>query len=196
MVLLILGLVLFLGPHSFTMARGARARLIDRIGLGAYKGLYSVITIVGLVLIVVGYGNYRAGGYIQVWTPPIFTRHLALPLVWAAFVMLASAYFPGRIRSALKHPMLAAVKTWAVAHLISNGDLGSIILFGSFLVWAVVDRISVKRRASEGHGEPAPVPGKPLNDVIAVLLGTALFFIFAMWLHPMLIGVPVWPGRS
>src|SRR3712207_2723514 len=137
MTLLILGLVLFLGTHAFTMARGPRASLRARMGEGPYKGVYSLLSLAGIVLISIGYGRYRAAGYIPVWDPPVWTRHLSLLLVWFAFVAFVAAYLPGRIKSTLKHPMLASVKIWALAHLIANGDLGSIILFGSFLVWAV-----------------------------------------------------------
>ena len=143
--LLILGLIVFLGTHAFTMARGPRARLIQRIGEGPYKGLYSLASALGIVLIAVGYGQYRAHGWIDVWQPPVWTRHLALVLVWIAFVMVAAAYLPGRIKRTLKHPMLAGVKVWALAHLLANGDLGSILLFGSVLAWAVAARIGAKR---------------------------------------------------
>ncbi len=197
MALLILGLIVFLGTHVFTMARGPRARLIERIGEGPYKGLYSLVTLAGLILIVVGYGQYRAHGWIDVWQPPTWTRHLALVLVWVAFVMVAAAYFPGRIKGALKHPMLAGVKVWALAHLLANGDLGSILLFGSILAWAVAARISVKRRdVVRDHAGPAAAPAGGRNDVLAVVVGTAAFFVFAIWLHPWLIGVAVWPGRA
>src|SRR3954447_25919852 len=146
MTLLILGLILFLGTHAFTMARGPRARLRERLGEGAYKGLYSLVSLVGIVLIAIGFGRYRAAGYIPVWDPPVWTRHLTLLLVWFAFVAFVAAYFPGRIKRTLKHPMLAGVKLWAAAHLLANGDLGSIVLFGSILAWAVMARISAKRR--------------------------------------------------
>jgi uncharacterized membrane protein len=150
MAILILGLIVFIGAHAFTMARAARARAIARLGEGPYKGLYSLVSLLGLILIVWGYGSYRAGGYVQVWDPPVWTRHLALPLVWLAFVAMVAAYIPGRIRRALKHPMLAGLKIWALAHLLANGDLGSIILFGALLAWAVVARIAAKRRDEVG----------------------------------------------
>ncbi|MBF9234029.1 NnrU family protein [Microvirga alba] len=193
MTLLVVGLIVFLGIHLFTMARGWRAGLIAKIGEGPYKGLFSLLALSGLVLIVIGYGQYRQAGYIPVWDPPVWARHLALPLVWIAFVCFPAAYLPGRIKALLKHPMLAGVKTWAFAHLLANGDLGSILLFGSFLAWAVMARISVKYR-----GEPVPAPPPPgiRNDLLAVLIGTAAYVAFAVWLHPLLIGVPVLPGRG
>ena len=196
MLILILGLIIFLGTHVFTMRREARAAAIARLGEGPYKGLYSLISLLGLVLIVWGFGRYRANDWIDVWYPPVFTRHLALLLVWAAFVCLAAAYLPGRIKRALKHPMLAGVKIWALAHLLANGDLGSILLFGSILAWAVMARISVKRRRDEvrDHGGPVAEPAGWRNDILALAIGTILWFAFARWLHPLLIGVPVLPG--
>jgi uncharacterized membrane protein len=196
MALLVLGLIVFLGTHVFPMARGPRARLIARLGEGPYKGLYALVALAGLVLIVVGYGRYRAHDWIDVWYPPVWTRHLALPLVWAAFVMMASAYLPGRIKAALRHPMLAAIKVWAFAHLLANGDLGSILLFGSILAWAVAARISVKRRdEAAAHGAPAALGGWR-NDILALVIGTLAYGVFVVWLHPWLIGVPVLPGRA
>ncbi|MGO4386049.1 NnrU family protein [Microvirga sp. 2YAF29] len=196
MTLLVLGLIVFLGMHAFSMARTSRATLISSIGEGPYKGLYSLISLAGIVLIAIGYGHYRASGYIPVWDPPVWTRHLALPLVWVAFVCFAAAYLPGRIKRSLKHPMLAGVKIWAFAHLIANGDLGSILLFGSFLLWAVAARISVKRRdVADQHGGTA-APAGIRNDVLAIGIGTVVYLAFLFWLHPMLIGVPVLPGRA
>nr|WP_281409355.1 NnrU family protein [Microvirga terricola] len=191
--MLIVGLIVFFSVHALTMARTWRAGIIAKIGEGPYKGLYSLVSLAGLVLIIIGYGQYRQAGYIPVWDPPVWTRHLALPLVWIAFVLFPAAYLPGRIKAAVKHPMMAGVKIWAFAHLLANGDLGSILLFGSFLVWAVTARISVKYR-----GEPAPVapPAGIRNDVLVVLIGTAAYAIFVIWLHPLLIGVPVLPGQS
>jgi uncharacterized membrane protein len=196
MTLLLLGLLVFLGTHAFTMARGPRARLVGRLGPGPYKALYSLLPFVGVVLIAIGYGRYRAAGLIPVWDPPVWTRHLALLLVWAAFVAFTAAYLPGRIKASLKHPMLAAVKVWALAHLLANGDLGSILLFGSFLAWAVAARISVKRRDEvRPHGGPAAAPSLR-NDAAAIAIGSVAYIVFAVWLHPALIGVPVLPGRA
>src|SRR5215212_1044660 len=181
--------------HSFSMARHNRAALIARIGEGPYKGLYSLVTLLGVVLIAIGYGQYRASGYIPVWDPPVWTRHLALILVWLAFICLAAAYLPGRIKARLKHPMLAGVKIWALAHLLANGDLGSILLFGSVLVWAVLARISAKRRDEvRDHAGPAAAPAGARNDILAVAIGTAIFLAFLYRLHLWLIGVPVLPG--
>jgi len=195
--LLVLGLILFLGTHSFSMARSSRAASIATLGEGAYKGLYSVLSLAGLVLISIGYGQYRSAGYIPVWDPPVWTRHLALLLVWFSFVLIVAAYLPGRIKRTLKHPMLAGVKVWALAHLLANGDLGSILLFGAILAWAVAARISVKRRdEAKPHGAPLEPPSGLRNDALAVAIGTVLYVAFVVWLHPLLIGVPVLPGRA
>lgn len=195
--LLIFGLILFLGMHAFSMARGRRAALIARFGEGAYKGLYSLVSVAGIVLVIVGFGQYREGGYIQVWDPPVWTRHLSLILVWLAFICIAAAYLPGRIKARLKHPMLAGVKLWAVAHLLANGDLGSMLLFGSFLIWAVLARISAKRR-DEGppHGAPRGFPAGFRNDALAIMIGTVAYGAFVLWLHPLLIGVAVLPTQG
>jgi uncharacterized membrane protein len=198
MTLLLLGLVLFIGMHAFSMARNARAAAIARLGEGPYKGLYALVSLVGVVLIAIGFGRYRAAGYIPVWDPPVWTRHLALLLVWFAFVFFAAAYLPGRIRNFAKgHPMLLGLKIWAAAHLLANGDLGSIILFGALLAWGVAARISAKRRDEvRDHAGPATVPAGWRNDVLALAIGTAAYVLFAFWLHPWLIGVPVVPGRG
>lgn len=202
MLLLILGLVLFLGTHALSMARGPRAGLIGRFGEGGFKIGYTLLSLVGLVLVSIGFGQYRASGYIPVWNPPVFTRHLALVLMLPVFVLLFAAYLPGKIRARTKHPMLLAVKIWATAHLLANGDLGSILLFGAFLAWAVAARISAKRRAlapgavAAQHGGPVAAPAGGRNDLIALGLGLALWFAFARWLHPLLIGVSVWPGTA
>lgn len=194
MAILILGLIVFIGAHAFTMAREQRASAIACLGEGPYKGLYSLVSLIGLVLIVWGFGQYRAGGYTQVWTPPVWTRHLALPLVWIAFVAFTAAYLPGRIRRALKHPMLAGLKIWAFAHLLANGDLGSMLLFGALLAWAVAARISTKRRDEVvDHGGPVAAPAGWRNDILAIVIGTAIYLIFLIWLHPLLIGVPALP---
>lgn len=194
MTLLVLGLIVFLGTHVFTMARGMRAGVIAKIGEGPYKGLYSLAALAGLVLIVIGFGQYRQAGYIPLWDPPVWTRHLSLPLVWISFVCLASAKLPmGWIRYRLKHPMLASVKIWAFAHLIANGDLGSILVFGSFLAWAVVARISVKYRDEAAGAGMATVPQGWLGDILAVVIGTLAYLAFVFWLHVLLIGVPVMP---
>ncbi len=197
MLLLLLGLAVFLGSHAFTMARAPRAAVIGRIGEGPYKGLYSLAALAGMVMISSGYAAYRAGGYVPVWDPPVGLRHLTLLLMWLGTVAFAAAYLPGRIKGALKHPMLVGVKVWALAHLLSNGDLGSMVLFSAILAWAVAARISAKRRDEvRVHAGPAAAPAGLRNDVLAVAIGTAAYVAFALWLHPWLIGVPVVAGRG
>ena len=192
--ILILGLAVFIGVHLVTTRREQRAALIARLGEGPYKALYSVLSIVGVVLIGWGFARYRAQGYIPVWEPPLWTRHVTVALVWPAIICVVAAYIPGGIKRALKHPMLVGVKLWAVAHLISNGDLGSIILFGGILAWAVVDRISLKRRSDPG-GPVIPVGGRR-NDIIAVVVGTVVYLALGFLFHPYVIGVPAFgPAR-
>jgi uncharacterized membrane protein len=182
-LVLVLGLVLFLGPHVLVTLRPQRAAVVKAIGEGPYKGLFAVVSIAGLYFIFKGFGIYRDAGLIPVWSPPYFMRHVTELLMLPACVFLAAAYLPGDIKRVLKHPMLVAVKTWAVAHLLTNGDLGGIILFGAVLAWAVYDRISLKHRSDPG-GLPIPMGGLR-NDVAAIIVGlilyVALFFPFHSW---------------
>lgn len=188
MLELMAGIVIFLGAHSFTTLRDKRTSVIERIGPLPYRILHSLVSLLGLVLIVRGFAHYRADGYIPVWTPPPWMSHITILLMWFAFVSLACmGKRPGRIRGWLRHPMLVAIKIWALAHLLANGDLGSMVLFGSFLAWAVYDRIAVKRRGDAG----APrVPGFTSADAIGVGVGTVAY-VAMIFLHPLLIGVPV-----
>ena len=192
LAILVLGLVVFLGIHVLVACRAQRASIIGSLGEVPYKVVFSVVSIVGVLLIGYGFGLYRATGWIDVWYPPVWTRHITVALVWPAIIFVTAAYLPGRIKTALKHPMLVGVKLWALAHLISNGDLGSIILFGSILGWAVFDRISLKRRTDAG-GPPIPVGGAT-KDVLAVVVGTLIYLALGFWFHPYVVGVPVF-GR-
>ncbi len=189
---MIAGLVVFLGAHTLTTQRELRARLIASTGEGTYKILYSLVSAVGLALIVWGFARYRATGMYAVWDPPVATKHIAAALMLLAVIMVVASYIRGRIYTTLKHPMLAGVKLWAAAHLLANGDLGSIILFGSFLAWAVFDRISLKRRSDAG-APPIPVGGMT-NDLIAVAVGVVAYLALAFAFHPAVIGVPVVGG--
>ena len=189
LLVMILGLVLFLGVHTLTTQRELRARVIASAGEGGYKIGYALVSLLGFALIVWGFAHYRATGMWEVWSPPAALKHVAVALMLPAVILVVAAYIRGRIYTALKHPMLAGVKLWAVAHLIANGDLGSIILFGSFLGWAVFDRISLKRRADTG-APPIPVGG-PGNDLIAVAVGLVAYLALAFAFHPVVIGVPV-----
>jgi uncharacterized membrane protein len=184
----ILGLVIFLGAHVFVTMRDRRAALVARLGEWPYRGLFSVVSIVGILLIAYGFADYRAAGMIPVWDPPAWTRHIVVALMWPASILVVAAYIPGNIKRVVKHPMLVGVKTWAFAHLCANGDLGGIILFGSVLAWAVYDRITLKHRSDPG-APPIPVGGGR-NDIIAVAVGTVLYLALGFVFHPIVIGVP------
>lgn len=188
LAILIVGLAVVLAPHILTAFCAARQDVVDRVGEGPYKGLYSLVSLIGLAGIVYGYASYRSAGYIQIWNPPLWTRHVAVALVWPAIICIVATYSPGRIKTTLKHPFLVGIKLWALAHLIANGDLGSILLFGSLLAYAVFDRISLKRRTDPGS-PPIPV-GRVKNDVIAVVGGTILYLLLGWLFHPYVIGVP------
>ena len=189
LLVMILGLVLFLGAHTLTTQRELRASVIASTGEGGYKIGYTLASVAGLALVTWGFANYRATGWIDVWYPPRALKHIAVALMLPAVILVVAAYLRGRIYTAVKHPMLSGVKLWAAAHLLANGDLGSIILFGSFLGWAVYDRISLKHRADAG-APPIPVGG-PANDLIAVAVGIVAYLALAFAFHPVVIGVPV-----
>jgi uncharacterized membrane protein len=188
MLQLILGLVLFLGIHSISIvALPARNAMAAKMGEWPFKGLYALIAIVGFVLIVLGYGQARLDPTI-LYTLPDWTRHIAMLLMLPAFPILLATYLPGRISQTLGHPMLVAVKIWALAHLLVNGTLADVLLFGGFLAWAVADRISMKRRPQR---DILRAPRSGFNDVIAVVGGLGIYLAFVFWLHTAWIGVPV-----
>jgi uncharacterized membrane protein len=190
MLYLIIGLVLFLGMHSVEIFSSTfRANAIARMGERPWKGLYTLISIVGFILIIWGYGQARQDP-VLLYAPPVWMRHLSALIMLPVFPLILAAYLPGRIKAALKHPMLAGVKFWALAHLLANGMLADVLLFGGFLAWAVADRISFKRRAVR------PIPTAPpskMNDVIAVVAGLAIYVAFVLWLHTWMIGVSPLP---
>jgi uncharacterized membrane protein len=188
MGMMLLGMVLFLGVHSVRIvADGGRDSLIRRLGPGAYKGLYSLASIAGFVLIVWGYGLTRTAP-VDLWMPPVWTRHVAALLTIPAFVLLAAAYVPGTaIKAAVGHPMVMGVKVWAFAHLISNGRLADVVLFGGFLAWAVLLYIASRKR--DRRTGTRYVAGPASRDVIAIVAGLAAWAAFAFWLHGALIGV-------
>jgi uncharacterized membrane protein len=193
MALLLAGLLLFIGAHLVPMWPRLRSGLLERLGGGPYRGLFSLLSLAGLVLIVMGYGRMQgmARGNPELWQPPGWIRHVVMPLMIPAAVLLVAAYVPSRIRTAVGHPMLAALMLWAFAHLLANGDLASVILFGSFLAWAVADRISVGQRQALGplgHAE-----GGVLQDVIAAAGGLALYAFMLLWGHRWITGVPLLP---
>lgn len=188
LTIMIAGLALFLGAHTLVTRRDQRAQVIARWGEGPYKLGFSLVSALGLALIVYGFARYRATGWIDVWSAPSWTRHVAVALMLPAVIFVVAAYVPGHIKRALKHPMLAGVKLWALAHLIANGDLGSIILFGSVLAWAVYDRVSLKHRTDPG-APPIPMGGWR-NDAIAVVVGVLVYLALGFVFHPIVIGVP------
>jgi uncharacterized membrane protein len=192
MGILVVGLVLFIGAHVFVTFRAQRDAVVARIGEWPYKGVMALVSAAGIILIGYGFGQYRATGWIDVWYPPRWTFYITQILMWPASICVVAAYSRGNIWRKLKHPMLVGVKTWAVAHLISNGDLGSIVLFGSILAWAVYDRITLKRRTDPG-APPIPVGGHR-NDTIALVIGTILYLALGLVFHPLVVGIPVF-GR-
>ena len=186
MPVLIIGLVIFLGIHSISIATpGLRVRAVASMGPNRWRGVYSLVSAAGFVLILYGFHLARQAPVV-LYVPPAWTRYLAFLLMLPVFPLILAAYLPGRIKSAMKHPMLAAVKFWALAHLLSNGTLADVLLFGSFLMWAIFDRISFKRRPPQVI-RTAP-PGR-FNDLIAVIAGLVLYVFFAMWAHMWLVGV-------
>jgi len=188
MALLILGLLLFLGVHSVRIvADDWRGRRIARTGLKPWKGLVTLVSLAGFALIVWGYGQARQAP-VTLYSPPLWTRHLAAALMVLSFILLTAAYVPGtRIKRAVGHPMVAGVKTWAFAHLLANGTLADVVLFGSFLVWAIADYVSARRR--DRVAGVVYLAGSIMQDVKAVVIGIIAWVVFAFWLHGWLIGV-------
>ena len=166
LAILVLGLVVFLGAHVFVSMRAERAKVIARLGQNGYRALFAAVALIGLAIIVWGYADYRAHGWIQVWSPPAFMRHVTVGLMLFSVIFVTAAFIPSHIKAKLKHPMLAGVKTWALAHLLSNGDLGSILLFGSFLAWGVYARIAAKRRGDRRRRRPRP-PAGPTTSLLS-----------------------------
>jgi uncharacterized membrane protein len=182
------GLAVFFGMHLYSAFRSREPdALAERMG-GAYKGLYSLVSLAAFVAFVWGYAN--VGLFINVWNPPSWTRHIAMALMLPAIVLIVAAYTPtGYMKKAVKHPMLTAVKLWALAHLTANGDLMSMILFGAFLLYAVVDRIAVKQRGDRGGA--AVVKPNIFGDLLALAIGIALYASMVTFLHYQLFGKPV-----
>jgi uncharacterized membrane protein len=190
MLWLVAGLVLFLGVHSVSIVSPQwRDAQVALRGEKAWKGLYSLVSLAGFVLLIVGYGAARQSPVV-LYQPPVWMRHLALLLMVPVFPLLIATYMPGRIKATVKHPMLVAVKLWAFAHLLANGMLHDVLLFGGFLAWAVADRISMKQRTQR----PLPgAPARPVNDLIVVVAGLVLYGVFVTWLHGRLFGVTPLP---
>ena len=190
MSILIIGLIIFLGLHSVRIfADGWRMRVQAQRGEGAWKGLYSVVSLIGFALIIWGYGLARQQPVV-LWVPPVAMRHIAALLMLFAIIMLVAAFVPGNaIKAKLHHPMTLSVKTWALAHLLANGNLADVLLFGSFLAWAVFCFIAARKRDRvAGTIYPA---GRALPTVMTVVIGVVAYGVFAVYLHKRLIGVPV-----
>lgn len=183
MTVFLLGLLIFFGAHLFTaVARRSRDAMVAKLGEGPYKGLYALVSLAGFALIVMGWPKADAS---ILYVAPGWTHHISYLLMIFAFILLAAAYLPaGKIAAGAKHPMLAGVKIWAVAHLLVNGDVRSVILFGAFLAYAVIDRIAVKRRNA-----PVRAPGPVTNDLIAVGVGVAAYAAIAFYGHQYIAGV-------
>ena len=188
MLVLIVGLVIFLGSHSVRIAdEGFRRRTIARLGEGGWKGLYSAVSLVGLILIVWGYGLSRLDPVV-LWNPPVWTKHVAVLLMLPAFVLFAAFLVPaGRIKARLGHPMILAVKVWELAHLLANGTLADLVLFGSLLVWAIAD-FAASRRRDRAAGT-VRVAGPARNDALAAGVGMLVWAAFIWRVHEWLIGV-------
>lgn len=193
MTVLILGLILFLGPHSVRIvAEPWRTQMLHRLGEKPWKGLYSLVSLIGFALIIWGYGLARYDPVV-LWQPPVAMRHIASLLTLASFILLTAAYVPGNsIKARLRHPMILGVKLWAFAHLLANGMAADLVLFGAFLLWAVLDYRAARERDREqsiSYGQ-----GKLVPSIVAVVIGTLLWAAFAFWLHRWWIGVAPFGG--
>lgn len=192
MTYLILGLIIFFGAHLFSTfrSRAPGKDIKEKLGYGPYMGLYTLVSVVGLGLIIWGFGAARPAPILYI--PPTGLAHLNLALMLPAMILLVAAYMPtGRIKKAVKHPMLLAVKIWAFGHLLANGELNSVLLFGSFLAYGVIDRIALKKRGDIGPGPDAPVSA--MGDIGSLVIGAGVYAVLLLWLHPILFGVPALP---
>jgi uncharacterized membrane protein len=188
MAYLVMGLVMFLGVHSVRIvADGWRTRALQQLGEGGWKGLYSLASLLGFALIIWGFGLARQQP-VLLWSPPVAMRHVASLLTLISFVLLAAAYVPGNgIKARLHHPMVLGVKTWALAHLLANGNLAHVLLFGSFLVWAALSFSAARRR--DRAAATQYVAGRTGATLLTVVVGAGAWVVFALWLHGLLIGV-------
>lgn len=188
MALLILGLLIFLGVHSTRIfAEGWRAQMIQRIGPMPWKGLYTVFSIVGLVVIVVGFRHARQESTVLYVTPD-WMKHVTAVLMMVAFILFVAAYVPKNwFKAKFHHPQVLSVKTWAFAHLLSVGVVADVVLFGAFLVWSVVLFAASRRRDRENH--TVYPPGNAVGTTLAIAFGLIAWSVFALLLHGPLIGV-------
>ncbi|WP_370337904.1 NnrU family protein [Parvularcula marina] len=186
MTIFLAGLALFIGIHLFTgLARGPRAAIIGKIGAMPYKGLFSLITLAGLILLIYGWKQVVPGE--PYYVLPDWVRYITYFCVWIALILTVAANLPaGKIAAMAKHPMVLGMKLWAFGHLLANGDLRSVILFGAVLAWGVIDRIALKKRGDMGR------PFKTgFGDVLAITIGTAGFAVILLWAHVYIAGVPL-----
>jgi uncharacterized membrane protein len=189
MTYLVAGLLLFFGVHSIAIVAPAwRDSMAAKLGDAPWKAIYALVSVIGFVMLVHGYGLARAEP-IVLYTPSAWLRHLAALLMLPVFPLLLSTYLPGSIKATVKHPMLTATKAWALAHLLVNGNLADVLLFGSFLAWAVADRIAVGKRVVQRKPVVTGAPSR-MNDVLAVVGGLALYAVFVLWAHQRFVGVP------
>lgn len=191
LAILILGLVVFIANHLFVSFRDARAAAIARLGRPLYHALFGLMSLVGVALIAWGYAVYRASEWVGVWQPPPGMRHVTLGLMLVASVLIAASAVPSHIQTASRFPLLAATAVWAFAHLLVNGDVGSIVMFGSLLVWAIYASVNARQR------KDVVVRAMPVgwaNDAAVVLAGGALYLALGFLFHPYVIGVPVFGG--
>lgn len=190
MLVMVIGLIVFFAIHAVPTNVELKNGLVARFGTGGYRTIFGVLSLIGLALIVLGFHKLQLhpGKNPILWDPPMFMRHIALPLMLVASVALVAGFIPSHIQAALKHPFLVAIKAWALGHLLANGDLASLLLFGSFLAYGVYSRIAYKRRGG-GHGPLYKGSGPWINDAIVVVLGVALYAAIALYLHALIIGV-------
>ena len=189
---LILGLVLFLGVHCVPILSWSRSALVEKLGLMGYRAAFSLVSFLGLYLIVTGYGKAKLEDLPLLYSPPDWTAHLTMLLMVPVFILLISAYVQGQVKRVLRHPMLVAVKLWALSHLLVRGDLASVLLFGGFLVWAVLDRISLKRRTLAGPPLALQLEGRrTMAEALVVLAGLIAYGLFVWKGHYLVIGYPL-----
>jgi uncharacterized membrane protein len=195
MTQLILGLILFLGAHSVRIwADGWRNQTIEAYGEKAFKGVYALVSILGFYLLVVGYGEARLQT-VALWNPPIFTKHISMLLMLLSSILLMATYIPrNHFKMRLGHPMVLSVKVWALSHLLANGNLADLVLFGSFLIWAVLNFRSARARdraqvQNSDANEEAPLKPNLLATLIALFGGMGLWAVITFVLHAKVVGV-------
>ncbi|TNC91506.1 NnrU family protein [Thalassolituus sp.] len=188
MTLLLAGILLFVGGHSINLvAPKFRLNMIERLGLNPWKGIYSVVAGIGLACLIFGYGEARAEGY-WLWNPPLWTKHLATLLIFVAVLFLTASHVPGnRLQVAVGHPMYLGIKIWAFAHLLANGTVQDLLLFGSLLIWGVFG-FTVSRRRDRQAGITREYQGLS-RDVITLVISVLVWAGITFWLHQLLIGV-------